>query len=154
VPHVLVIRTLRVEDLVQCSYSSAGCATGSGARLPRGMHLLVGSLFPAFVQLLVHVPPWCGRHMLRASNEVLGPLVRDDVDVRLPEQLFGSGRCFLKYGPDKGRVVESPIEVFNHSRLNDFWNTVPHRLKSFKERSESLIILPPNGWGPMVAPVY
>jgi hypothetical protein len=51
----------------------------------------------------------------------------------------------LKYGPDKGRVIGSPIEVFNHSRLNDFRNMVPHRLKTFDEQSESFITLSPNG---------
>jgi hypothetical protein len=32
VAHVLVIQTLGVEDLVQCSHSSAGCAAGSSGR--------------------------------------------------------------------------------------------------------------------------
>ena len=52
----------------------------------------------------------------------------------------------MKYGLDKGWVVGPPIKVFNHSRLNDFKNTVPHRLKSFEERMKSFIILPPNGF--------
>jgi hypothetical protein len=145
VAHVFVIQTLGVEDLVQCSYSSVGCAAGSSSRWPDGVHLLAGPLFPAFVRLLVHVPPqrgWCG---FCASDEVLSPLIHGDVDVRLPKQLFGGGWCLLKYGPDKGRVVGSPIEVFNHSSLSDFRNTIPHCLKSFEERSESLIILTPTG---------
>jgi hypothetical protein len=52
----------------------------------------------------------------------------------------------LKYGSDKGWVIGPSIEVFKHSRLSDFKNTVPHRLKSFEERLESFIILPPNGF--------
>jgi hypothetical protein len=84
------------------------------------VHLLAGPLFPAFVWLLVHVPPWRGRRGFCASDEVLGPLIRGDVDVRLLEQLFGGCWCLLKYGPDEGRIVGSPIEVFNHSRFGDF----------------------------------
>jgi hypothetical protein len=136
----------RVEDLVQCSYSSVGCGAGSSGRWPSSVHFLAGSLFPVFVRLLVRVLPRHGRHGLCASNEVLGSLIRGDVDVRLPEQLFRGGRCLLKYGPDKGRAVGSPIEVFNHSCLSDFKNMVPHCLKSFEKRSESLIILPHNGF--------
>jgi hypothetical protein len=52
----------------------------------------------------------------------------------------------LKYGPDEGRVVGSLIEVFYHSRFYDFGNTIPHCLKSFEERPESLIILARNGF--------
>jgi hypothetical protein len=132
VVHVLVIWTLGVEDFVQCSYSSVGHAAGSSGRRPGGVHLLAGSLFPAFVWLLVHVSlwrKWCG---FCASDEVLGPLIHGDVDVRLLEQLFGGGRCLLKYGPDESWVIRSPIEIFNHCRLSDFENTVPHCLKSFE----------------------
>jgi hypothetical protein len=40
VPHVLMIQTLGVEDLVQCSYSFAGCATD-----PSGSLIFVFCLF-------------------------------------------------------------------------------------------------------------
>jgi hypothetical protein len=50
----------------------------------------------------------------------------------------------LEYSSDKGQVVGCPIEVFNYSRLSDFGDAVPHRLKSFEERSEGLVILVPN----------
>jgi hypothetical protein len=144
--HVLVIQTLGVEDFVQCSYSSAGRAAGSSGRWPHGVHLLTGSLFPAFVWLLVHVLLWRKQSGFCTSDEVLGPLIRGDVDVCLPEQLFGCGRCLLKYGPDESWVIGSPIEIFNHCRLSNFGNTIPHCLKSFEERSKSLIILTPNGF--------
>jgi hypothetical protein len=85
VPHVLVICTLGVEDLVQCSHPSAGCAAGSSDRWPNSVHLLAGSLLPSFVWLLVRVPSWCGQYGLCASNEVLSPLIRGDVDIRLPK---------------------------------------------------------------------
>jgi hypothetical protein len=94
------------------------------------VHLLARPLLPALVRLLVHVPSWRG---FRASDEVLGPLIRGDVDVRLPEQLFGGGWFFLEYGLDKGRVVGSLIEVFYYGHLNDFGDAVPHCLKSFEE---------------------
>jgi hypothetical protein len=42
VAHVFVIRTLGVEDLVQCSHSSVGCAAGSSDRWLGGVHLLTG----------------------------------------------------------------------------------------------------------------
>jgi hypothetical protein len=42
VAHVLVIPTLGVEDLIQCSHSSMGCAAGSSDWWPGGVHLLVG----------------------------------------------------------------------------------------------------------------
>jgi hypothetical protein len=133
VAHVLVIQTLGVEDLVQCSHSSAGCAAGSSGRWPGGVHLLAGPLFPALVQLLVQVPPRRGRHRFCTSDEVLGPLIHGDVDVRLLEQLFGGDWCLLKYGLDDGRVVGSRIEVVNHSCFNDFRDVVLNRLKPFEE---------------------
>jgi hypothetical protein len=81
-----------------------------------------------------------------APDEVLGSLVRGDVDVRLPEQFFGGGWRFLKYGSDEGRVVGSSIEVFHYGRLSNLGDAVPHCLKSLEERSEGLIILVPNGF--------
>jgi hypothetical protein len=48
--------------------------------------------------------------------------------------------------PGRKRGVGSSIEVFNRSRFSDFRDAVPHRLKPFEERSESLIILAPNGF--------
>jgi hypothetical protein len=121
VPYVLVIQALGIEHLIQCSYPSAGCAAGSSGRWSGCVHLLTGSLLPAFVWLLVSVPSWrewCG---FFSSNEVLSQLIRGDVDIHLTEQLFRGGRCLLKYGPDKGRVIRSPIEVFNHCRLSNFF---------------------------------
>jgi hypothetical protein len=110
------------------------------------VHLLAGSLLPTFAWLLVRVPSPCGLYGLCASNEALSPLIRGDVDVRLPEQLFRGDRCFLMYGSDKDRVVGSPIEVLNRSRLSELGDRVPHYLKPFDERTKSFIILPPNGF--------
>jgi hypothetical protein len=53
------------------------------------------SFLLALVGLLVRVAPWCGWSGLHSSDEVLGTFISGDVEVRLPEQLFGSGRRFL-----------------------------------------------------------
>jgi hypothetical protein len=42
VAHVLVIRTLGVEDLIQCSHSSVKCTAGSSGRWSGGVHILAG----------------------------------------------------------------------------------------------------------------
>jgi hypothetical protein len=49
VSHVLVVHALGVENRIQCPYPSTGCAAGSSGRWPDGVHLLLGSLLPAFV---------------------------------------------------------------------------------------------------------
>jgi hypothetical protein len=98
------------------------------------------------VRLLVRIPPWCGWRGFCAPNEVLGPLIRNDVHVCLTEQLFGGDWCLLEYCSEEGRVVGSLVEVLNYSRLSDFRDKVPHCLKSFEERPEGLIILVPNGF--------
>jgi hypothetical protein len=146
VAHVLVVRTQGVEDFIQCPYSFVGCTAGPSGRRSDGVHLLTRPFLPALVRLLVHVPPWHGWCGFRASYEVLGPLIRSDVDVHLPEQLLGGGWRLLEYGSDEGQVVGSPIEVFNYSRLSDFEDAVPHCLKPFEERSEGLIALAPDGF--------
>jgi hypothetical protein len=143
VAHVLVVRALGVKIFIQCLYPSAGCATGPSYRWPGSVHLLSGPLLLALVQLLVRISPWRGFH---ASDEVLGPFIRSDVDVWHQEQLLGSGWCFLEYGLDEGRVVGSPTKVFNYYRLSDFGDAVPHRLKPLEEQSESFIILAPDGF--------
>jgi hypothetical protein len=76
----------------------------------------------------------------------LSPLICSDVDIRLPKQLFRGGGCFLKYGSNESWIVGSPIEVFDHIRLSDLGDTVPHCLKSSEERTKSFIILSPNGF--------
>ena len=97
------------------------------------MHLLARPFLPALVRLLVRIPPWCRWRGFCVSDEVLGPLIHGDVDVCLPEQLFGGGWRLLEYGSNEGQVVGSLIEVFNYSRLSDFGVAVPHYLKSFEE---------------------
>jgi hypothetical protein len=97
--HVLVVWALGVEDFILCPYPSAGCAASPGEGWPGGVHLLAGPLFLAPIQLLVRVSLWRWFH---AFDEVLGTFIYGDVEVCLLEQLFGGGRCFLKYGSDEG----------------------------------------------------
>jgi hypothetical protein len=59
------------------------------------MDFLTRPLLLALVGLLVHVTPWCRWSRLHSLDEVLGPFVGGDVEVRLPEQLLGSGRRLL-----------------------------------------------------------
>jgi hypothetical protein len=108
VAHVLVVRTLRVEDFIQCPYSFAVRAAGLSSKWPSGMHLLTRPFLPALVRLLVHVPSWYEWRGFRVPDEVLGPLVRGDVDVCLLEQLLRGGQHLLEYGSNEGRVVGSP----------------------------------------------
>jgi hypothetical protein len=96
VAHVLVIRTLGVEDFIQCPHSFVRCPTGSSGRWLDSVHLLARPFFPALVRLLVRIPPWCGWRRFCASDEVLGPLIHGDVDVRLPNNCSEVAGAFLK----------------------------------------------------------
>jgi hypothetical protein len=93
--HILVVWALGVEDVVQCSFASAGCPSGTRDGWSGGMDFFARPLLPALVSLLVHVAPWCGWSGLHSSDEVLGTFIGGDVEVRLPEKLFGSGQRFL-----------------------------------------------------------
>jgi hypothetical protein len=95
VAHVLVVRTLGVEDVVQRALASARSSSGTRGWWPGGLYFVAGSLLPAFVGLLVCVTSWCCRRGLCSPNEVLGSLVGGDVEVGFPEQLLGGSRCLL-----------------------------------------------------------
>jgi hypothetical protein len=85
VVHVLVVHTLGVEDVVQCSFASTGCPSGTRDGWSSGVDFFVRPLLPTLVRLLVRVASWCRRCRLRSSNEVLSPFVGDDVEVCFPE---------------------------------------------------------------------
>jgi hypothetical protein len=93
--HIVVVRALGVEDVIQCSFASMGRSPGTRDGWSSGMDFFARPLLPALVGLLVRVAPWCGRSGLRSSDEVLGMFIGGDVEVCLPEQLFRSGRRFL-----------------------------------------------------------
>jgi hypothetical protein len=83
--HVLVVRALGVEDVVQCSFASAGCPSSTRDGWSSVMNFFARPLLLALVGLLVRVAPWRGRSRLRFSDEVLGTFIGSDVEARLPE---------------------------------------------------------------------
>jgi hypothetical protein len=93
--HVLVVRALGIEDVVQCSFATMGCPSGTRDGWSRSMNFFARPLLPALVGLLVRVMPWRRWSWLRSSDEVLGTFIGGDVEVRFPEQLFGGGRRSL-----------------------------------------------------------
>jgi hypothetical protein len=119
VAHVLVIRALGVEDVVQHALASVRSSPGTRGRWSGGVHFFARSLLPAFVGLLVRVASWCRRCGLRSLDEVLSSLVGGDVEVGFPEQLLGGSRRLLQYGSDEGRVIGSSVEVLDHGRPRD-----------------------------------
>jgi hypothetical protein len=78
VAHVLVVRALGVEDVVQCSLASTRCPSGTRDGWSSGVDLFTGPLLLMLVRLLVRVTSWCRFHSL---DEVLGPLFSGDVEV-------------------------------------------------------------------------
>jgi hypothetical protein len=95
VAHVLVVRALGVEDVVQRALASARSSPGARGWWSGGVYFFARSFLPAFVGLLVRVASWRCRCGLRSSDEVLGSLVGGDVEVGFPEQLLGVGRRLL-----------------------------------------------------------
>jgi hypothetical protein len=146
VAHVLVIRALGIEDLVQCPLASVGRTSGTRDEWSDGMDLFTRPLLLALVGLLVCITPWCRWSRLRSPDEVLSPFVGGDVEVRLPEQLLGSGRHLLQYGSDEGRVIGSPVEVLDHCCFSDLGDAISHGLKPLEVRPKSLIPSAPNGF--------
>jgi hypothetical protein len=139
VAHVLVVRALGVEDVVQRALASARSSPSARGRRSGGVHLFARSFLPAFVGLLVRVASWRCRCGLRSPDEVLSSLVGGDVEVDFSEQLLGGSRRFLQYGSDEGRVVGSSVEVLDHGRLRDLGDAISHGLEPFEVRSESFV---------------
>jgi hypothetical protein len=139
VAHIFVIWALGIEDVVQCPLASAGCTSGMRDGWSSGMDLFTRPLLLALVSLLVCVTPWCRWSRLYSPDEVLSPFVGGDVEVRLPEQLLGSGRRLLQYGSDEGRAIGSLEEVFDHCCFRDLRDAISHDLKPLEVRLKSLI---------------
>jgi hypothetical protein len=85
VTHIFVVRALGIKDVVQCSFASMGCPSDTRDGRSSGMDFFTRPLLPALVGLLVRVTPWCRWSRLRSLDEVLGPFVGGDVEVRLPK---------------------------------------------------------------------
>jgi hypothetical protein len=83
--HVLVVRALGVEDVVQCMFASAGCSSGARGGWSGGVDFFARPLLPTLVGLLVRVVSWCRRCRLCSSDEVLSLFVSGDVEVRFLE---------------------------------------------------------------------
>jgi hypothetical protein len=132
VAHVLVVRALGVEDVIQRALASARSSPGTRGWWSDDLYFFTRSLLPAFVGLLGRVASWCCRCGLRSSDEVLGSLVGDDVEVGFPEQLLEGSRRLLQYGSDEGRVIGSSVEVLDHGRLRDLRDTISHGLEPFE----------------------
>jgi hypothetical protein len=132
VAHVLVVRALGVDDVVQRAFASVRSSSGARGGWSGGVNFFMGPLFPTFVGLLVHVASRCHWRRLCSSDEVLSSFVGGDVEVGFLEQLLGGSRHFLQYGVDEGRVIRSSVEVFDHCCFCDLGDTIPHGLKSFE----------------------
>jgi hypothetical protein len=129
VAHVFVVWALGIEDVVQCLFASMGCPSGTRDGWSGSVNLVARSLLPTLIGLLVRVTSWCRWRRLRSSNEVLSSFVGGDVEVRLPEQLLGGSRRLLKYGPDEGQVIGSPIEILDHFYFCNLGDMISHGLK-------------------------
>jgi hypothetical protein len=139
VAHVLVVRALGIEDVIQRAFASARSSPGARGRWSGGVHFFARPLLPAFVGLMVRVASWRCRCGLRSSDEVLSSLVGGDVEVGFPEQLPGGSRRLLQYGSDEGRVIGSSVEVLDYGRFRDLGDTVSHGLEPFEVRPKSLV---------------
>jgi hypothetical protein len=146
VVHILVIRALGIEDVVQCPLASAGCTSSTRDGWSSSMNLFMRPLLPTLVGLLVHVTPRCRWSRLHSSDEVLSPFVGGDVEVRFSEQLLGGGWRLLQYGSDEGRVVRPPVEVLDHCCLIDLGDAIPHGLKPLEVWSKCFVPLASDGF--------
>jgi hypothetical protein len=95
VAHVLVVRTLGVEDVVQRAFASSRSSSGARGGRSGGVDLFSRPLLPALVRLLVRVTLRCRWRRLRSPEEVLSSFVGGDVEIGFPEQLLGGGRRLL-----------------------------------------------------------
>jgi hypothetical protein len=95
VAHVLVVRALGVEDIVQRAFASTKSSPGARSRWSGGVDFFARSLLPTLVRMLIRVVSRCRWYWFYSSNEVLSSLVGGDVEVGFPEQLLGGSRCLL-----------------------------------------------------------
>jgi hypothetical protein len=95
VAHVLVVRTLGVEDVVQLAFASSRYSSGARGGRSGGMDLFTRPLLPALVGLLVRVASRCRWCRLRSPDEVLSLFVGGDVEIGFSEELLGGCRRLL-----------------------------------------------------------
>jgi hypothetical protein len=85
VAHVLMVWTLGVKDVIQCTFASMGCPLGTRGGWSGGVDFFTRPLLATLVRLLVRIASWCRRCRLCSSDEVLSSFVGGDVEVRFPE---------------------------------------------------------------------
>ena len=85
VAHVLVVRALGIEDVVQRAFAFTRSSSGARGGRFGGVDLFTRPLLPAFVGLLVRVASRCYRCRLCSSDEVLSSFIGGDVEVSFPE---------------------------------------------------------------------
>jgi hypothetical protein len=85
VAHVLVVRALGIEDVVQRVFASARSSSGARGGRSGGVDLFTMPLLLAFVGLLVRVASLCCRCRLCSSDEVLNSFIGGDVEVGFME---------------------------------------------------------------------
>jgi hypothetical protein len=85
VAHVLVVRALGVEDVIQCTFASVRCSSGARGGWSSGVDFFAMPLLPTLIGLLVRVASWCRRCRFRSSDEVLSSFVGGDVEVHFAE---------------------------------------------------------------------
>jgi hypothetical protein len=95
VAHVLVVRALGVEDVVQRAFASMRSSPGARGRWSGGVDFFARSFLPTLVGLLIRVASRCHWCWLHSSDEVLSSLVGGDVEVGFPEQLLGGSQRLL-----------------------------------------------------------
>jgi hypothetical protein len=95
VAHVLVVRALSVEDVVQHAFASTRSSPGARSRWSGGVDFFARSLLLTLVGLLIRVASRCRWCWFYSSNEVLSSLVGGDVEVGFPEKLLRGSRCLL-----------------------------------------------------------
>jgi hypothetical protein len=95
VAHVLVVRALGVEDVVQRAFTFSRSSLGARGGRSGGVDLFTRPLLPALVGLLVRVASRCCWCRLRSPDEVLSSFVGGDVEIGFPEQLLGGCRRLL-----------------------------------------------------------
>jgi hypothetical protein len=85
VAHVLVVRALGVEDVVQRAIASVRSSSGARGGRSSGVDFFTRPLLPTFVGLLVCVASRCRRCRLCSSDEVLSSFIGGDVEAGFPE---------------------------------------------------------------------
>jgi hypothetical protein len=85
VAHVLVVRTLGVEDVVQRAFASLRSSSGARGERSGGVDLFTRPLLPALVVLLVRVASRCCWCRLCSPDEVLSSFFGGDVEIGFPE---------------------------------------------------------------------